>query len=160
MVNVLNATWQGEGRRPFILVIALAIVIAIAFGGSTPLPAYAQSNLEIINHVFTSRVLQDRDGAIYPQDTLVGFEKGVATFHTVTHIALKRGTYELTMVLVDPNGQTVAQRNIPKIDARRDDWSEALWVEWRNVNFRTSGRHELRIMLGKTVLATFRLIVS
>lgn len=120
----------------------------------------ADSSFDVINHVFTSRVVQGRDGGFYPQDTLIGFERGTASFHTITQVVLEAGTYNITFELKDPTGSRVTSKKLPAVKAQHDDWSEALWVEWPNVQLSRAGRYELSIVLDGRVMAKFHLLVS
>lgn len=137
----------------------ISLCLAIAFALPTTAET-ASAKFDVINHVFTSRVIQGKDGDLYVQDTLIGFEQGTASFHTVTQVVLEAGTYNIKMELKDPSGTTVSTKTLPAVKAQHSNWSEALWVEWPNVRFNRSGRYELNIILDGTVMARFYLLIS
>lgn len=144
----MNKAW-------FKLLLSIALIVSTAY------TALATTGpVKVINHLFTTDVVQDAKGNVHPQDTLVGFSQGVASFHTLTQVALDQGTHQLTMALRDPAGNTVAAKSLPAITAAHADWVETLWVRWSNVPLERTGRYELILSLKGQVVARFYLPVS
>lgn len=139
--------------------ILTTIVLLAAMLSVTASPVLA-ADLDVINHVFATRVVQGQDGGFYPQDTIIGFEQGTASFHTITQVVLASGQYNITLELLDPGGKEVMKKTLPTVHAQHDDWAEALWVEWRNVSFQQTGRYVLRMRVNNETVATFYLLIS
>lgn len=137
------------------IMLCLLAVLSASAAGQT-----SSGGLNVINHVFTSHVIQGEDGSLSPGDLLIGFERGTASFHTITQIVLKAGTYNIRMELKDPSGKVIAAQTLPPIQAQHDEWSQALWVQWPNIPFHQTGRYELAVILGNQVVARFHLTVS
>lgn len=129
---------------------------------ATPLlqPSASAAKLDVINHVFTSRVIEEADGSLNPQDALIGFQRGTASFHTLTYVLLDEGTYNITLSLSAPNQNVIASKTLPPVRSGHAQWVEALWVEWPNVRLSEPGEHKLVILVNGTVAKTFYLMVQ
>lgn len=153
--SLWGVTLMRSAVRLHIVILCLAFIFTLSI-----VTEVAAAKFDVINHVFTSRVVQGKDGDLYVQDTLIGFQQGTASFHTVTQVVLEAGTYNIKMELKDPTGAMVSTKTLPAVKAQHANWSEALWVEWPNVRFNRTGRHELSIVLDGKVMARFYLLVS
>ena len=140
------------------LLLAALTLAAQAFLASAT--AHAQTGLQVSNHVFTSRVIRGADGSFYVQDVLVGFERGTASFQTLTQVILPRGTHRIALALVDPRGNELSRVNFEPIEARSDNWTQSLEGTWRNIRFNLSGLHQLVVYSGNQPAARFYLVVQ
>lgn len=124
-------------------------------------PATAQGpQADIVNHVFATRVIRDQDGGFYAQELIIGFQPGSASFHTLTQVVLSAGTHEFSMKLFDPRGNEIKSMQMQPVHAQRNNWVEALWVEWSDIRFSQSGKHRLTIYQNEQSVANFYLVVS
>lgn len=122
------------------------------------LPALGEE-LQVINHVFSTDVVANPDGSLVPKDTIVGFQRGTASFHTITHVVLGKGTHTVTVSLIDPKGQTIASRRLPNVVSKESQWIEAVWVKWTGIPFTESGQHRFIIRVDDEKDATFLFMV-
>lgn len=145
-----------------LLTTLLAMTTVSATLSYTALPAYAQARgeLRVTNHVFTTRVIRSADDSFFVQDVLVGFERGTASFQTLTQVVLPRGTHRIALALFDPRGRELSRINFPAIQAESDDWTQSLEGTWRDIRFNQSGVHELVVYFEGRTVARFHLVVA
>ena len=122
--------------------------------------AHAQAGLLVSNHVFTTRVIRSADDTFFVQDVLVGFERGTASFQTLTQVVLPRGNHRISLAIVDPGGSELSRITFPVIEARSDNWTQSLEGTWRNIRFTRSGIHQLVVYLDNVAAARFYLVVT
>lgn len=142
--------------------VVIAIVAAL-FAAQLPLiaqTAHAQTGLQVSNHVFTSRVIRSADDTFFVQDVLVGFERGTASFQTLTQVVLPRGNHRIALALVDPRGNELSRVTFPTIQARSDNWTQSLEGTWRSIRFDQSGVHAMVVYLENRAVARFHLVVE
>lgn len=143
-----------------LVIVACAVAIgALSLPHSAPI-AHAQTGLQVSNHVFTTRVIRSADDTFFVQDVLVGFERGTASFQTLTQVVLPRGSHRISLALVDPSGGELSRINFPSIQARSDDWTQSLEGTWRNIRFERSGLHAMVVYLENRAVARFHLVVK
>ncbi len=143
-------------RKLSILLLLATLGCALALQ-----PSIAQgTQAQIVNHVFTTRVIRDQGGGFFAQELIIGFQPGTASFHTLTQVIVDQGTHEFSMKLFDPRGNEIKSMQMRPVQAQRDNWVEALWVEWSDVRFNQTGKYRLTIYHNAQPIANFYLIVS
>lgn len=145
------------GSSRWVLVCLSLLLCAALLGAGAHA---AEAKITVINHVFSTEVVRDEEGVLHPRGIIVGFRRGVASFHTLTQLAFPSGTHQLTVMIVNPSGETVASTALPAVRAQHDDWIETVWVRWTDVPLDTVGRYEVRFLRGTELVARFYLPVS
>jgi len=149
-------------RKGFIKV-AFAVFLAGALITCALEPsAFAQSargGLQVANHIFTTSVTRAEDGSFSAADVLVGFERGTASFQTLTQVVLPRGNHRISLAIIDPGGSELSRVNFPAIEASTDDWTQTLVGTWRNIRFAQAGRYAMILYLGNQEAARFQFVV-
>ena len=164
-----TAPWKIALKRMVILAGATALLFVVGLSAhSTPTVdgffgssvARAQSSLLVSNHVLTTRVVRAADGGFFVQDILVGFQRGTASFQTLTQVILPRGNHQLSMALVDPAGNGLERSSFATVRADRDNWTQSLEGTWRNVRFERAGVHQLVLYWQGRAVARFHFVVT
>jgi hypothetical protein len=122
--------------------------------------AWEAMAFEPINHLITTKAIQGKEGGFYPQDLLIGFQKGTVSFHTLTQVILDKGDHQFTMSILSPDKLVIVTKKLPVVKAQHDNWAETLWVVWNNVKFTQSGKHEFVLYLNNKAVARYYFIVS
>lgn len=143
-----------------LLLAGLLLSASAPSGGSVFAPAAsAQSGLLVSNHVLTTRVVRTADGGFFVQDILIGFQRGTASFQTLTQVILPRGSHQLSMALFDPAGRELERISFGTVRADADNDTLSLEGTWRNIRFEQAGVHELVLYWQGRAVARFHLVV-
>lgn len=145
---------QRKNRQRLIVALVLLCLATAA------VPAWAQGNIQVTNHIFTNRVIRTADGGFVVQDVLVGFERGTASFQTLTQLILPKGTHNIALALFDPSGKELDRISFSPITAESDGWTQSLEGTWRGISFQTSGTHEMILYVQDRAIARFVLTVG
>lgn len=150
-----EATGPGRGA-PVLMVAAVLAVLFLA--GAT----FAQNadDVRVTNHLFAERVIQTADGGFVVQEVIVGFERGMHSFETLTQIVLPQGRHTVEMAIADPKGKELERIKFGALQAERDGWTMSLRGQWRDIQFRESGMHVLVVYRNSQAVARFFLTVE